>query len=325
VKIFFCGGIGNLKKSVTFDAEFSYELSRINKKIMEFTKYQHIERLGTPETNFILMGTCYIFPKIDGTNSQIWYDGRICCGSRNRSLVDGEDNHGFREWVNQNESVFLPFFTENPLLILYGEWLVPHNLKTYRPDAWRKFYVFDVSNEGGLLPYDEYQPMLEKFGIDYIPPLAITENPTVESITGMLERNVYLIEDGKGSGEGVVIKNYDYQNQYGRQTWAKIVKNEFKEKHWSNDPTKVHAPDQIEEKIAGKYITEALVEKEYAKIAAEGWSSKMIPRLLNTIFYCLIKEESWNFVKEHKNPVIDFKNLNQWVIRKIKEIKPELF
>ena len=33
VKIFFCGGIGNMKKSVTFDAKFSYELSRINKKV----------------------------------------------------------------------------------------------------------------------------------------------------------------------------------------------------------------------------------------------------------------------------------------------------
>lgn len=303
---------------------------------MEFIKYQHIERLGTPETDGILMGTCYIFPKIDGTNSSIWVgDGfGLSCGSRKRDLADGEDNHGFGAWVKQNEQLFLPFFMENPLARLYGEWLVPHTLKTYRPDAWRKFYVFDVWNITPksdetffrLLPYSEYQPILEKFGIDYIPPIAITENPTVESLTAMLERNVYLIENGQGSGEGIVIKNYDYRNQYGRQTWAKIVKNEFKEKHWSNDPTKVKAPDQIEEKIAGKYITQALVEKEYAKIASEnGWSPKMIPRLLNTVFYCLIKEEAWNFVKDHKNPVIDFKNLNQWVIRKIKEIKPELF
>jgi hypothetical protein len=303
---------------------------------MDFIKYQHIERLGTPETDGILMGTCYIFPKIDGTNSSIWAgDGlNLHCGSRNRDLTDGEDNHGFREWVKQNEQLLLPFFIEYPLARLYGEWLVPHTLKTYRTDAWRKFYVFDVWNITPksdetffrLLPYTEYQPILEKFGIDYIPPLAVTENPTVESITGMLERNVYLIEDGKGSGEGVVIKNYDYWNQYSRQTWAKIVKNEFKEQHWSNEPTKVRAPDQTEEKIARKYITEALVEKEYAKIASEsGWSSKMIPRLLSTVFYCLIKEEAWSFVKDHKNPVIDFKNLNQWVIRRIKEIKPELF
>ena len=38
---------------------------------MEFTKYQHIERLGTTETNGIEMGMCYIFPKIDGTNFRI--------------------------------------------------------------------------------------------------------------------------------------------------------------------------------------------------------------------------------------------------------------
>ena len=39
-----------------------------------FSKYQHVERLGTTETNGIEMGMCYIFPKIDGTNSQLWFN-----------------------------------------------------------------------------------------------------------------------------------------------------------------------------------------------------------------------------------------------------------
>ena len=46
-----------------------------------------------------------------------------------------------------------------------------------------------------------------------------------------MEKNVFLIEDGKGAGEGIVIKNYDFRNRYNRNTFAKIVTSEFKEKH----------------------------------------------------------------------------------------------
>lgn len=294
-----------------------------------FIKYQHIERLGTPETDGILMGTCYVFPKIDGANSQIFLnpDGEIGCGSRNRDLVDGDDNHGFRDWVKANKEKFMPFFESFPNCILYGEWLVKHTLQTYRPDAWRKFYVFDVLEaDGAYWNYEQYSEVLKSLGIEFIPPITIVDNPTGAFLMGFLEKNTYLIEDGKGLGEGVVIKNYDYRNRFGRITWAKIVRNEFRDKHWSNDPNKTKAPDQIEEKIAEKYVTLSLVEKEFAKIEFEsGWSTKLIPRLLSTVFYCLIKEESWNFIKEYKNPVIDFKNLNQFVIRRIKQLKPEIF
>ena len=37
-----------------------------------FVKYQHIERFGTQETEGIENGTCYVFPKIDGTNASLW-------------------------------------------------------------------------------------------------------------------------------------------------------------------------------------------------------------------------------------------------------------
>lgn len=39
---------------------------------MEFKKYQHVSRLGVSGTDGILNGECFIFPKIDGTNSQVY-------------------------------------------------------------------------------------------------------------------------------------------------------------------------------------------------------------------------------------------------------------
>ncbi|HEY5588390.1 MAG TPA: hypothetical protein VIK86_05475, partial [Candidatus Paceibacterota bacterium] len=150
-------------------------------------------------------------------------------------------------------------------------------------------------------------------------------NPTYERLIGLLEKNTFLIEDGKGTGEGIVIKNYDYKNKFGRTIWAKIVKNEFKAKHQNCNLSETKECKLIEEEIVKKYITLSLIEKEHYKIAVEKWSSKNIPQLLNTVYYCLIKEECWNFVKENKNPIIDFKRLYFFTTKKIKELMPEIF
>lgn len=51
----------------------------------------------------------------------------------------------------------------------------------------------------------------------------------------------------------------------------------------------------------------------------------LIPRLLNICFYTLLTEESWNFVKQFKNPTVNFKKLRNEVVNKIKKVKPDLF
>lgn len=292
---------------------------------MEFKKYQHVERFGTIETAGIENGMCYVFPKIDGTNASLWWDDGLKAGSRNRELSLDNDNAGFMAWA-VNEPSFRDLFREYPQLRLYGEWLVPHTLKTYHESAWRNFYVFDVISGDDYLHYDDYSKILSTHGIEYIPPICRVENPTYERLIAQLEKNDYLIEDGKGTGEGIVIKNYDYRNKFGRIVWAKIVANEFKAKHRKKDVTELKEAKIIEQEIAERFITKSLVEKEFSKIESEaGWSSKFIPRLLNTVFYCLVKEESWNFIKEFKNPTIDFKRLSFFTNNRIKELMPELF
>ena len=300
-----------------------------------FHKYQHLERFGTEEVEGIEDGRCYVFPKIDGTNGSIWCEeGEIKFGSRNRELIEGEkDNAGFMT-ANKNLDCYKKFFVDHPDVILYGEWLVPHSLKTYSPDTWRKFYVFDVVYYNSLyngykyIQYGKYEPILSEYGIKCIPLIAIVENGTSEQFYALLDKNNYLIEDGKGAGEGIVIKRYDYVNKYGRITWAKIVTSEFKEKHIKEmgAPT-IKGATRIESRIVDKYLTSALIDKVFNKISNEcgGWSSKYIPRLLQTVYYDIVKEECWNFVKEYKNPIIDFNRLNHLCIAKIKELRPELF
>ncbi|QMW05299.1 RNA ligase family protein [Spirosoma foliorum] len=306
-----------------------------------FIGYQHLERFGTTEVAQIELGECYVFPKIDGTNASLWFrDENLQAGSRNRHLTLEKDNAGFFAWALEQPNL-LEYFKCFPNHRLFGEWLVPHSLKTYRQNAWRRFYVFDVAidkeesdllHEGdsrlNYLHYEIYKPGLDEFGIDYIPPISKIRNANYEQLVDQLSKNVFLVDDGKGVGEGIVIKNYAFRNKYNRQTWAKIITSEFKEQHAKvMGASSLEGKRLVEEEIVEKYVTVALCEKVLAKIEleAQGWSSKMIPRLLNTVFYDLVRENSWEFIKEHKNPSINFSTLHHLTIMKVKSSLPHLF
>lgn len=308
----------------------------------DFKPYMHVERWGNSEVEGIEHGTCFVFPKIDGTNASVWlgestvYDENgnsvvipaVQAGSRTRHLTLEADNAGFLAWVQQQPNI-LAYLLEHPTHRLYGEWLVPHTLKTYRQDAWRRFWIFDVqTDDGTYLSYDVYNVGLQKHGLDYVVPMFRAENLHLEYLLEALKKNTFLIEEGAGMGEGVVIKNYDFINRYGNTIWAKIVRQEFKEenaKTFGINTIGLQAPVEIT--IVEKFVTEAMIEKVYAKIVTEmdGWSSHLIPRLLNTVFYDLIKEETWEFLKEHNLPTVNFQSLKAYTIKKVKAVKKELF
>lgn len=305
-----------------------------------FKKYQHVEKFGNDEVLGIELGKAYIFPKLDGTNASLWQANEfndypysegvpfICGGSRNRQLTIDNDNAGFyKECLFDSRYEY--WFNKYSHLRLYGEWLVPHTIKTYREDAWHKFYIFDVYNDktDSYLTYEEYKPLLEEFDLDYIPPLAIIKNGTYESFVHQLSNNILFIKDGEGVGEGIVIKNYDFYNKFGKQVWAKIITSEFKEKHYKEMGCPESEKTMLEERISNDYVTTALVDKTYAKIHNEmdGWTSKYIPRLLETIYHDLITEELWSILKEYKNPTINFTTLKHFVVGRIKQIKQEVF
>lgn len=303
---------------------------------MQFNEYQHIERFGTPEVEFIEQGKCYIFPKIDGTNASVWLgdDGEIHTGKRHAELTLEKDNAGFFAYIRNHKGI-RELLEANPKLRLFGEWLVPHSLETYREECWRRFYVFDVAwtDRNGCniyQRYEAYQWILDKYGIDYIPPLAIIDHPTKEQLISYLEKNIYLIKDGCGVGEGIVIKNYDFRNRNGNQIWAKIVRSEFKEIHarkMMNPDRPMQGKTTIEHRIVNQYITSALCEKERAKLELEcgkGMKS-IISSLLHNVFDCLLREDAHHFVAEFNYPTVNFKLLRYLCDSKVKEYCSDLF
>ena len=339
-----------------------------------FRKYDHLERKAHPDVADISFGTVWVFPKIDGTNASMWaepvehpdagvVDLNICCGSRKRKLSADDDNAGFYAWVNGDDvrAVALRMFVmQFPNLIVYGEWLVPHTLKTYREEAWRRFYVFDVYSRitGKYLPHQEYYPPLEKMGIDVIQPLAIIENPSENQLANLRDMtNTYLIADGAGVGEGIVLKNYDWANKHGRQPWSKVVRNEFKEdnaKMFGMKPTQ--GAKQVEQEIITAFCTPEFIRKEYAKVVQavaddadivlymgdkepcadvapfEQYDAfielnrhKIIPRFLGTLYLTFVQEECRTFIKKFKNPVVDFSKLQKLIIVAAKRTMREVF
>jgi hypothetical protein len=298
-----------------------------------FKKYTHVERWGNSAVQGIEIGECYIFPKLDGTNASVWVgeDGCVRTGSRTRELSVQNDNAGFHNWAIEDAKLNA-FFKEYPGFRLYGEWLVSHSLKTYKEDAWRKFYVFDATfietDEGaGYLHYDYYSKALKEFDLDYIAPQKIIENPTYEMLLVELEKNKFLIEEGKGCGEGITIKNYTFVNQWARSCFAKLVTNDFKDKHSKEMGAPKVINKMVEDEIVQKYVTKALCEKVHAKIVNEegDWKSQYIPRLLQTVYYDLVNEEIWDIIKKMKHPTINFRTLFTCVIVEIKKLLPELF
>lgn len=293
----------------------------------EYIKYQHIERLGSSEVDGILDGLVYVFPKIDGTNAHVWFDGEYHFGSRRRELSLDNDNAGFMHEASKDLAI-LDLAKELEGYHIFGEWLVPHSLKTYRDDAWRKFYVFDIVKDGIHMKYEDAAWWCNAHGVDYIAPIRILKNPSYEHIERVLDENKFLIKDGEGVGEGVVLKNYDFINKYGRQTWAKVVTNEFKEKHNKEMGAPISScTKMVEEKICDEFLSDHLIQKTKAKIEVENdcWSSKFIPQLLGRVYHDLVTENIWDICKKHKNPKIDFKSLKRFCNIKIKNTCPELF
>lgn len=277
-------------------------------------------------------------PKLDGTNGTLFLgdDGLVHAGSRNRELDTFKDNQGFYNRFTKDER-FIEYFKKYPTRRLYGEYAKPHSLRTYVDGIWDKFWVFDVCEEidddanNGIryIPYDEYVDSLEEFGIDFIPIITRIVNPTYNRLVDIINHNKWMIQDGKGVGEGIVIKNYNYTNKYGRITWGKLISSEFN--NGSNNKGKVKndkSKTNVEEKIVKRYLTEFVVDKEYSKIINENPDIEkrvLIPRLLNVCYYTLITEETWNFIKDFKNPVVDFKKIFKEVRNTVIKCKPDLF
>lgn len=302
-----------------------------------FSHYQHIQRYGEEEVAEIFKGTTYIFPKLDGEQRQI-------CRKNN------EDNIELQIYTHEgpiaipdilgsdillDDDKLISFFYDYPEWHLFGEWLVPKEIK-YEDEAIYKFYVFDVAKKVGkytdgstrweYMNYEGYSRLLDDYDIDYIPCVKVLHNGSIADILDRPELSKYHTLGGM-LGEGVVIKNYDYTGLH-KQVWAKVVWREYEglkndlgvcKTKWREIETNL----PVEERIIRDYLTAPYIKKEFYKFRDNGVKydeSRKVEIFLNMIFKSLVEEEGWHMIKRYKYPTIDYTELRELCNCKVMDV-----
>lgn len=305
--------------------DFQENLAAQGEKVLfqKITKYQHVERLNTSNTNGLLEGDVIVMPKIDGANMTVaWHEekGHVICSRNGAKSVGGNPSTGFRGAIEYvlNRPGLLELSKQ---FILRGEWLVKHTI-LYPASIMNNFYVFDVQRyDGSYVHPDEYITLLEQHNIKYVPVIGRFTNPTGEDLLALLS-GPSDFKELSGQKEGIVIKRYDFVNKFGRTQWGKIVDADFKLKNKLafNCPGK---GAEIEFAFAASCITQNLVLKTIEKIKTENEGiidKKDISQIIGRVWYDVFQEELRQFVKKNKVNVFDFKKAQKMCTEATRDI-----
>jgi hypothetical protein len=312
------------------DEKFKQKLENDRDKPLykNWKKYHHVERLGNTKVNGILDGTVVIQTKVDGANLSVFWDEEdgLMIASRNnliyreketgiinefRGAVDYATTHeGIKEFVKSGK-------------ILRLEWLVRHTL-SYDKQSWKKAYAFDVEDKNGvILNFLDFIPELERLNILYVKPVCVLQNPKAEELIPLTQGPD---EFGAAQKEGVVVKNYSYRNNYGRQCFAKLLSPDFKVKNklaWS-----AGNGDPPEMKFATDFVTREFVLKTIHTIAdneGEETTIRHMSEVLGRVYYDLFQEELWDYVKNRRVKAFNFADLHKYVVERTREIALDFY
>ena len=291
-----------------------------------YKSFTHVERLGKEETDGILNGTCYISPKLDGTNALVWSkNGEVRAGSRTRELSATSDNAGFYAWTQSSDEEAVKIrelVLTNPHIILYGEFGVGRvaNIKDYDVEAHNKLWIFDAfdTNKCEYMHPETMIDMCSAFQIErYLLPYIEIDNPTEEDIVKFAEENKYLLSQANHAGEGVVIRNPGFRNKWGNYVIAKFVRDEYLQRKAQKENKSVSKRFDCEQEIIDCYVTDAELAKAKAKVTLtlgleefDNKNGKCVGMFLNLVFNDAVLAEITDICKRWKRPVINFQELS---------------
>lgn len=277
---------------------------------MVYRQYPKIHRIGKDEVTGILDLPVIVQEKIDGANSSIfWLDGEIRFGTRTRMLPLDESFRGFNEWVQEHKGKIAEWFNNgNQDKILYGEWLVKHTLE-YPKDRYEKFYLFDIYDkvQDKNLSQTEVKQVAEQIGAEY-PEIFAEGKFSLDQIKEYVGKSAIAPK-----GEGVVIKNIDFVNQFGDHCYAKIVTSGFQEKNnilFGNNNKS--SPVYTEMAIVNNYISFARVKKVIQKLESLHNRPMRIEdsgMVAGSVYHDMLTEEIWDIQKKYR--AVDFNALRR--------------
>lgn len=237
---------------------------------MEQKKYHKIIRYGHKSTQDVLNKGDYIIiqEKIDGANASFAViNGELKCWSRNRELNESNTLEGFYGWVQQNVQV-------QKLLegvVYFGEWTAQH--KVSYEGYMKQFFLYDIYN----LHLEEYvsfsmvRDEAKRLGLQLIPVFFEGEFESFEQLMSYVGRTDLGGKlKGKPTGEGIVVKNVNYRDEFGKQVFVKLVIDGFREiqrQKQAKDSKKAFS--EAESKVR-ECVTLPRVEKQVFKLIDNG-------------------------------------------------------
>ncbi|MWV44837.1 hypothetical protein GRF59_14545 [Paenibacillus sp. HJL G12] len=256
-------------------------------------KYMDIVRLGHKTTVGVLNEGDHIViqEKLDGANASFKREGNdIIAFSRNTQLSSENNLRGFYEWTQTLDATNL---LEG--VIYFGEWLVKHKLDY--GNNMNQFYLFDI--------YNEYSQDYEKFSIVKFESVRLNLNLIPVFYEGEyksfehLESFIGKTELGVNEGEGIVVKNINYQDRYGKQLFVKLVSDSFREVQKQKAPKDPNYTSE-EQAAVKSVLTKARVEKMIYKLVDENVLDErfgiedmgtILKQLGNRLYDDIVKEE----------------------------------
>lgn len=235
---------------------------------MEQTKYHSIVRYGHRSTVDVLNAgdQIVIEEKLDGSNVSVVKDkDKIRAFSRNTELNEENTLGGFYQF---SQSLNADDLLDE--IVYFGEFLNPHKVRY--PNFEKQFFLFDLYDleTDKYLPFSKVKEEAQRLNLNLVPVFYEGKYQSFEHLQSFVGRtNIGGRLGDVEQGEGVVIKNVDYIDRYGRQVFVKLVTDAFREvqkQKPAKDP-KTLTPEQL---FVNTCVTEARVEKILYKLVDEG-------------------------------------------------------
>jgi hypothetical protein len=226
-------------------------------------KYMDVIRHGKTGTHLTIEGNPHIViqEKLDGANASFKREGdQILCFSRNTQLDEHNTLRGFYNWVQEN-------IKAEDLVdggTYFGEWLVRHKLNYGENE--NRFYLFDIYDEETerYIGFDLVKYQAKKLNLNLVPVFYEGVFQSLDHIQSFIGKS----QLGE-VGEGVVVKNVNWENKHGQQQFTKFVSDAFAEKAQVKKHTVKQSTDQLQE-FVNSTVNKARVSKIIHKLVDEG-------------------------------------------------------
>lgn len=310
-------------------------------KKVGYRSFTHVEKLQEGKVNisdFLNGDNIYIFPKIDGTSSLVWSSqGKIHCGSRKREINMENDNANFYRYIMNSQDTQIAalkqFCLDNEGLIIYGEFIghVPEtskfvgSIKSYIDGGFFIFAIFDVK-KGTYIPYPDYEHTLKSFYDKTLTPIAVLSHPSLSDIVPLMDRNNYNLPANQ-FGEGIVIYNYTYKDEYGHPFIGKMVRQDYLDsKSRKSKAREAKAAGETEREFVEAYCTVSEISKAQAKVmvamGVDEWTNDkaLIGRTMNEVVTSVIEDNLVDFILKKKMKVdMSFGNVRNLINQKVRD------